>query len=320
MTQKQLFSFLSNTFGQANVLTIPTLLLKRLNGNHSAALFLSQLAYWTDKTKNGWIFKTYEDWEAELFLKEKKVRAIKNELEALGIIETKIKQINGAPVLHYRIRQKEFIEFLTTEKKEDKTAPDTAKMAETIPPKRPDGNGQNGGNDTAKMAETIPPNEAELFSNIDYSKDYNIDYIHNPPPCAAGNNAPNKKTKKTPLREREPVNDFEKVEKEYLRLWDMLYSQSLVKTKNPLINWTQARCLLKKHLTTIGFDDLIKALNAAKDDAFILEGGFSLTMILSNNILNRLINAHLKTPEQKQTLYRRSAIIPSDKIKQGDYL
>ena len=312
MTQKQLFSFLSNTFGQANVLTIPTLLLKRLNGNHSAALFLSQLVYWTDKTKDGWIFKTYEDWEAELFLKEKKVRTIKNELEALGIIETKIKQINGAPVLHYKIKQKEFIEFLTTEKKEDKTAPDTAKTAETIPPKRPDGNGQNGGNDTAKMAES--------FSNIDYSKDYNIDYIHNPPPSAAENNAPNKKTKKTPLRVREPVNDFEKVEKEYLRLWDMLYSQSLVKTKNPLINWTQARCLLKKHLTTIGFDDLIKALNAAKDDAFILEGGFSLTMILSNNILNRLINAHLKTPEQKQTLYRRSAIIPSDKIKQGDYL
>ena len=320
MTQKQLFSFLSNTFGQANVLTIPTLLLKRLNGNHSAALFLSQLAYWTDKTKNGWIFKTYEDWEAELFLKEKKVRAIKNELEALGIIETKIKQINGAPVLHYRIKQKQFIEFLTTEKKEDKTTPDTAEMAETIPPKRPDGNGQNGGNDTAETAETIPPNEAELFSNIDYSKDYNIDYTHNPPQSAAENNAPNKKTKKTPLRAREPVNDFEKVEKEYLRLWDMLYSQSLVKTKNPLINWTQARCLLKKHLTTIGFDDLIKALNAAKDDAFILEGGFSLTMILSNNILNRLINAHLKTPEQKQTLYRRSAIIPSDKIKQGDYL
>ena len=319
MTQKQLFSFLSNTFGQANVLTIPTLLLKRLNGNHSAALFLSQLVYWTDKTKNGWIFKTYEDWEAELFLKEKKVRAIKNELEALGIIETKIKQINGAPVLHYRIKQKEFIEFLTTEKKEDKTAPYTTETAETIPPKRPDGNGQNGGNDTAETAETIPPNEAELFSNIDYSKDYNIDYTHTPP-CAAENNASNKKTKRPPLREREPISDFEKVEKEYLRLWDMLYSQSLVKTKNPLINWTQARCLLKKHLTTIGIDDLIKALNAAKDDAFILEGGFSLTMILSNNILNRLVNAHLKTPEQKQTLYRRSAIIPSDKIKQGDYL
>ena len=60
---------------------------------------------------------------------------------------------------------------------------------------------------------------------------------------------PNKpdKPKKPPLREREPENDYERVELAYLRNWDELYRQKRVNTPDPITNWNQTRALLKKH-------------------------------------------------------------------------
>lgn len=178
MNQKEIFNLLTKTVGQANILTIPTLFLKKLNGNHAAALFLSQLVYWTDKTQDGWIFKSYSDWESEIFVKEKKLREIKKELEKFGLIETKIQKAYGVPTVHYKVNQDALIKFLFCDDAEKKC--DEPETAETEPPNQPNGNGQNDGFDTVILTETKPPKSPNPISNIDYNRDYNIDYLNSP--------------------------------------------------------------------------------------------------------------------------------------------
>ncbi|GMO51769.1 MAG: hypothetical protein Pg6C_16680 [Treponemataceae bacterium] len=98
------------------------------------------------------------------------------------------------------------------------------------------------------------------------------------------------KPAKTPLREREPENDYERVEKVYLHNWDSLFKQGKVKTENPVVNWTQARVLLKKHFERLKPDDITGALDRGLNDSFIMQGGYSLAVMLSATVLNRLIN------------------------------
>ena len=315
MNQKEIFNLLTKTVGQANILTIPTLFLKKLNGNHAAALFLSQLIYWTDKTQDGWIFKSYSDWENEIFVKEKKLREIKKELEELGLIETKIQKAYGVPTVHYKVNQDALIKFLLCDDAEKKG--DDSEAAETKPPKSPNGNGQDDGFETAKMTETKPPKSPNPISNIDYNRDYNIDYTNSP---QGGEEPPKHKIKKLSLRLREPDNDLEVVEKEYLKNWDKLFNSGKVKTSEPLINWIQSRALLKKLLEKLKPEDIAKVLAIAAEDNFILSNGYNLSTILSANVLNRLLNAYVKTPEARQSPYRKSAEIASDKIKPGAYL
>ena len=187
----------------------------------------------------------------------------------------------------------------------------------TIPP---DG---SGGEDTASFLTPKPddkPDPAALPETPHVIPD-SIPSV--PAECAdAASSTPKQKPrpKKPPLRERKPINDFEIVEKTYLHHWDTLYEAGIVHTPDPVINWQQARKLLQGHFKTIPPDVIAQAVKTAAQDSFILEGGYSLTTILSATVLNRLINAHYKSPEQKQTPYRRSAVIASDTMQEGDYL
>jgi hypothetical protein len=98
------------------------------------------------------------------------------------------------------------------------------------------------------------------------------------------------KPKKPPLREREPVNDYERVEKAYLLNWDALFSQNKVKTPDPVINWNQTRALLKKHFETLKPEIIIQAVNNGLKNDWIMSKGYSLSMMLSMNMINDLIN------------------------------
>ena len=99
------------------------------------------------------------------------------------------------------------------------------------------------------------------------------------------------KQKKLPLRQREPVNDMERVEKAYYQNWDVLYSRKLVKAVEPVVNWNQIRKLLKTHLDNITPEELIRAVNNGLKDDWVIKTGYSLATMLSANVLNRLINA-----------------------------
>ena len=109
-----------------------------------------------------------------------------------------------------------------------------------------------------------------------------------------GGSAEPQEPKKLPLRQREPVNDMERVEKAYLLNWDTLFLQRRVQTEKPVVKWDQTRKLLKTHLQNITADQIIQAVNAGMTDDFILDGGYSLGVMLSASVLNRLINTGRK--------------------------
>lgn len=114
---KQVINLIKSLTGQANVLTIPRVFME-YTGSLDAALFLSQILYWSDKgDEEGWFYKTYLEWKKELCLGEYEIRkSIKLLRDDKGIIETKIKKANGNPTLHFRLKIVEFsdsfLEFL----------------------------------------------------------------------------------------------------------------------------------------------------------------------------------------------------------------
>jgi len=108
VTQRAVLSLITRLVGQANVLTIPRIFID-LTGSHEAALLLSQILYWSERTRDpdGWFYKTAADWEAELALSEYQVRKARKVLEPLGL-ETKLRAVNNVPVQHYRLDGPQF--------------------------------------------------------------------------------------------------------------------------------------------------------------------------------------------------------------------
>jgi len=111
--QQKVFDVIQSLTGEKNLLVIPKIFVE-LIGDLESALFLSQLIYWSDKTKNkdGYVYKTYQEWEEEILLNEYKIRKARKRLEKLEILQTKIKKANGNPTVHYRIAPKALYDWL----------------------------------------------------------------------------------------------------------------------------------------------------------------------------------------------------------------
>jgi hypothetical protein len=106
-TQPRQARLAARFFGSGNVLIIHHFTLDMLGGDHLAALFLEQLLYWTERTndRDGWIVKTYDEWEAELGLSKYLVRRICETLKVYGV-ETDVHRSpfhKMQPVVHYRV-------------------------------------------------------------------------------------------------------------------------------------------------------------------------------------------------------------------------
>lgn len=99
-------------FGQQNVLTVNVPLIDA-TGSIEAALFLSQLIYWSDRSTiaGGWVAKTYAEWYEELRLTKRQVFRISKRLQAAGV-ETKVAKFAGLTPVHYRINRDTFYKWL----------------------------------------------------------------------------------------------------------------------------------------------------------------------------------------------------------------
>lgn len=77
--------------------------LARALGGTDEAVFVQQLYYWRDKgtRADGYIYKTKEEIEKETSLSRKTQDRIRNKLEGLGVLRTKLLKANGAPTVHY---------------------------------------------------------------------------------------------------------------------------------------------------------------------------------------------------------------------------
>lgn len=138
--------------------------------------------------------------------------------------------------------------------------------------------------------------------NVNANVNVNEKEIAAEPAATSAKNKPTQKpkTEKTPLREREPENDYEKIEKAYLQEWDSLVLKGILKTPEPPAGcWTPSRALIKQNLEQgITVEQIVEAVHKASADGWILKCGFSLKQILSSSVLNRLVNEYKQSPDK----------------------
>jgi len=149
---KQMISLIKSISGQANVLTIPRLYIDILDGDVKAALLLSQIVYWSDKSirTDGWFWKSYPEWHEELAIpKRTAVRKVEL-LKDMGLIETQVKRAMGAPTTHYKVNMQAISDLIMS-----KWENDNANWHDPIVPKWHDGKCQNGTMDSAKTAQSL---------------------------------------------------------------------------------------------------------------------------------------------------------------------
>ncbi|MBZ4662801.1 MAG: hypothetical protein JG776_483 [Caloramator sp.] len=111
MNQQEMYKVIESVSGQNNILTIPTFYVK-LTGSLETALMLSQLVYWSSRTKDGWVYKSSKEWQEEIFLTDYAIRKSTKKLLEMDVIETKIKKANGSPTTHYRVKKDKLIEWI----------------------------------------------------------------------------------------------------------------------------------------------------------------------------------------------------------------
>lgn len=93
--------------GQENTIAIPRLFIKMFSGDTTAALFLSQAVFWSDKSsrRDGYFYKSYKEWDEHTGLSQYQVKRSCDKCNKLleNMIETKLIKANGAPTLHYKV-------------------------------------------------------------------------------------------------------------------------------------------------------------------------------------------------------------------------
>ena len=131
----------------------------------------------------------------------------------------------------------------------------------------------------------------DRYHTTAYTEDKALLQIKENKAYTLGEEKPVEKKAKTPLLERVPANDLEKVEKVYLENYKQLYEQGVVRMEKPVINWTVSRKLTKDCITKYGLETILNAVRKSKNNKFCVTKGYVLTTILSAGILSQLINS-----------------------------
>ena len=89
--------------GQHNTVTFQRPYVE-FTGSVDGALLLGQMIYWSDKgDEDGWFYKSYMDWQNEIYVKERSARSIAQGFEAQGFLEIQKRRTpSGTPKMHYR--------------------------------------------------------------------------------------------------------------------------------------------------------------------------------------------------------------------------
>lgn len=114
MDNRQYFhSLIVSYSGQQRTINIPVLYLEIFE-EYNVAVILNQLIYWSDKSKrtDGYFYKSYKEWEEEVFLSQYQVKKAIDKLKKIDLVETKLKKSNGTPTLHYKINKENLTDWI----------------------------------------------------------------------------------------------------------------------------------------------------------------------------------------------------------------
>lgn len=138
---------------------------REVSGSTVAALFLSQMWYWTPRAgrSDGWIYKTREELQAETGLSRSEQETARKHLKARGILK---EELRGVPArMHYRIDGAK-LSALIRAALDDGEGPEPTSWPEGGQP-----DGDNVANWQAETLPTIPETTAETTTERDIPTD-----------------------------------------------------------------------------------------------------------------------------------------------------
>jgi hypothetical protein len=107
--QQHVFTLIARLGGSRNKAVVdPTLC--RFMGGLQGGVFLAQLLYWSDKGRGGTFYKSYKEWEDEIFLSKYEVNKAAQQCVDMGFLETEVRKANGSPTVHYTILPEKFMD------------------------------------------------------------------------------------------------------------------------------------------------------------------------------------------------------------------
>ncbi|MCA9884447.1 MAG: hypothetical protein KC708_15810 [Anaerolineae bacterium] len=134
--------------------------LSKLTGDANTALMLLRLLYWTPKSKReGWIYKSWRDWNAECNLSQSQIKRVHslNLLEAVGVMR-EIRKANGVPTMHYKLDPVAFLqqvgEYLGIDLEQLEALSGLSLIDQSNGSERPNPEGDSG---PTEMVETAKP-------------------------------------------------------------------------------------------------------------------------------------------------------------------
>jgi hypothetical protein len=142
-------------------------------------------------------------------------------------------------------------------------------LSETIPEPSRNGSG------------TVPEQSQDNPGNLPGPEDSDSDIGHRTP-----NLDSTKTQKRIEILDRDPKNDIERVNKKWLENYLVIFGNQPISPR-----WDVSTPLVSKALKQAGLEKVLQALETARQDKFCLESGYILKIIMSGNVLSRLINA-----------------------------
>jgi|GEM_PF-6481956 len=113
--REAIYKLIEKTTGREPIIfAIPRIYID-YTGSVKTALLLSQVVHWAQrgKRRDGYFYKTLEEWKAETGLSQFDVKKAMDFLaDEKGVLERKRMLANGSRVWHYRLRKAEFMESL----------------------------------------------------------------------------------------------------------------------------------------------------------------------------------------------------------------
>lgn len=117
MPSSERFVALREGTGHGSRISCERVYIEAMNGDLYGGLFVSQLVFWSGKAKrDGWFYRSYDEWAKEDYLNEYQVRKLAKRCVEAGWLETRVMKAKGAPTVHYRIKQPEFMLWLDSKR------------------------------------------------------------------------------------------------------------------------------------------------------------------------------------------------------------
>ena len=96
---------------------------------------------------------------------------------------------------------------------------------------------------------------------------------------------------------KKPKKEYDIIYEHYQKNYDILFQQGKVQTNKVQIEYGKCGKLLKGLFRNYSVDELFEILDRGMNDKWIVEGGYNLSILLSANQINKLLNGKYATSQ-----------------------